>query len=249
MSYPGTNPVIYYRLIALWVLCEALLGGIIHAMRIPVSGLFVGSCAVICICLIAYYVPARGAILKATVIVAIFKMMLSPQAPPLAYLAVFFQGAVGELLFFNRRFYKLSCVLLGIIALLESGLQRIIVLTIVYGNDLWIAINEFINGITQQRQLTNYSFLIAAGYVLLHVVAGLLVGWWAAILPQQIKRTRNSHPEYRIGDTTATEEILPRTRRRTLFKKGLFVIWIALILLYIQSYYRIGPPLLPSLVS
>src|SRR5688572_20713155 len=187
MSYPGTNPVIYYRLIALWVLCEAMLGGIIHALRIPVSGLFVGSCAVICICLIAYYVPARGAILKATLIVAIFKMMLSPQAPPPAYLAVFFQGLMGELLFLNRRIYKVSCVLLGLIALLESGLQRIIALTIVYGNDLWVAINEFINGITQQQQLTNYSLLLAAAYVILHVVAGLLVGWWAALLPQQIR--------------------------------------------------------------
>src|SRR6186997_1280424 len=127
----------YYRLIALWVLCEAMLGGIIHGLRIPVSGLVVGSCAVICICLIAHYIPSKGAILKATIIVAIFKMMLSPQAPPPAYIAVFFQGMLGELLFFNRRFFKLSCILLGIIALLESGLQRILVLTIVYGNDVW----------------------------------------------------------------------------------------------------------------
>src|SRR2546423_1443002 len=95
------NKQIYYRLITLWVLCEATLGGIIHAARIPVSGLIVGSCAVICICLIAFYVPERGAILKATVTVAIFKMMLSPQTPVLAYTAVFFQGVIGEALFFN----------------------------------------------------------------------------------------------------------------------------------------------------
>src|SRR5687767_5838838 len=66
----------YYRLIALWVLFEAMLGGIIHGLRIPVSGLVVGSAAVICISLIGYYVGQRGAILKATLIVAIFKMML-----------------------------------------------------------------------------------------------------------------------------------------------------------------------------
>ena len=79
-----SGSVIYYRLITLWVLCEAMLGGVIHAAKIPVSGLIVGSCAVICICLIAFYHPTKGAIIKATIIVAIFKMMLSPQAPPLA---------------------------------------------------------------------------------------------------------------------------------------------------------------------
>jgi len=54
----GLGKLIYYRLIALWVLCEAMPGGIIHGFKIPVSGLIVGSCAVICICLIACYVPA-----------------------------------------------------------------------------------------------------------------------------------------------------------------------------------------------
>ena len=45
---------VYYRIIALWVLCEVMLGGIIHVLHIPVSGLIVGSAAVIFICLIAY---------------------------------------------------------------------------------------------------------------------------------------------------------------------------------------------------
>src|SRR5258707_13313612 len=116
----GSDKLIYYRLIALWVLCEAMLGGIIHGFKIPVSGLIVGSCAVICICLIAWYVPAKGAIIKATLIVAIFKMMLSPQAPPPAYIAVFFQGLMGELLFWRKKIFPLACVLLGILALLES---------------------------------------------------------------------------------------------------------------------------------
>ena len=184
----SNNPVIYYRLIALWVLCEAMLGGIIHGFKIPVSGLVVGSCAVICICLIAWYVPKKGAIIKATIIVAIFKMMLSPQAPPPAYIAVFFQGLMGELLFWNRRFFKLSCILLAVLALLESGLQRILMLTIIYGNDLWKVINDFINGLTKQKSATNYSLLSAGGYVLLHFITGILVGWWASVLPQRIEK-------------------------------------------------------------
>ena len=53
----GIDKLIYYRLIALWVLCEAMPGGINHGFKISVPGLTAGSCAVICICLIVYYVP------------------------------------------------------------------------------------------------------------------------------------------------------------------------------------------------
>jgi hypothetical protein len=120
----------------LWVLCEALLGSIIFTFRIPVSGLVIGSCAVVCISLIAWYVPAKGAIIKATLIVAIFKMMLSPQAPPPAYIAVFFQGLMGELLFWNGILPVVLCGT-GPAGHDRVGFQRIISITIIYGNDIW----------------------------------------------------------------------------------------------------------------
>jgi nucleoside-triphosphatase THEP1 len=243
------NKQLYYRLIALWVLCEAMLGGIIHGLKIPVSGLIVGSCAVICICLIAWYVPAKGAILKATIIVAVFKMMLSPQAPLPAYIAVFFQGLMGELLFWNRRFFKLSCLLLAVFALVESGLQRILVLTIIYGNDLWKVINDFINGLTKQKTTTNYSLLIGGGYVLVHLITGLLVGWWASLLPERITKWSKEEGNKIIisNEVVATLPVLSKKKKRV--KRGLLIIWIVLILLYIQSYFKIGSPLLPSHIS
>ncbi len=242
------NSQVYYRLITLWVLCEAMLGGIIHGFKIPVSGLVVGSCAIVCICLIAWYVPTKGAIIKATIIVAVFKMMLSPQAPPPAYIAVFFQGVVGELLFWNKRYFKLSCILLAVLGLLESGLQRILVLTIVYGNDLWIVINNFINGLTKQKTTTNYSLWIGGGYVALHFITGILVGWWSSLLPKRIEQWRKEN-KYNI----IVEEAAPFSpavkRKRKRLKTGLLLIWLLLIALYVQSYFGIGTPLLPSHIS
>lgn len=243
------NKQVYYRLIALWVLCEAMLGGIIHGFKIPVSGLVVGSCAIICICLIAWYAPAKGSIIKATIIVAIFKMMLSPQAPPPAYIAVFFQGLLGELLFWKRRFFTLSCILLATLGLLESGLQRILMLTIVYGNDLWKVVNNFFNGLTRQKETTNYSLLIGGGYVILHLITGLFVGWWASLLPKRIEQW-NKEGKYSINVKNIQEkEIVAPVKKRKRFKKGLFLVWLLLIGLYVQSYYKIGTPLLPSHIS
>jgi len=243
------NKAIYYRLIALWVLCEAMLGGIIHGFKIPVSGLVVGSCAIVCICLIAWYVPVKGAIIKATIIVAIFKMMLSPQAPPPAYIAVFFQGLLGELLFWNKRFFRLSCILLAVLGLLESGLQRILMLTIVYGNDLWTVVNNFFNGLTKQKETTNYSLLIGGGYVLLHLITGIVVGWWTSLLPQRITKWRAEKKYIIIPDNINTTLPPAERKKRKRLKKGLFIIWIVLIVLYVQSYFKIGPPLLPTHIS
>ena len=242
------NKQIYYRLIALWVLCEAMLGGIIHGFKIPVSGLVVGSCAIVCICLIAWYVPGKGAIIKATIIVAIFKMMLSPQAPPPAYIAVFFQGLLGELLFWNKRFFKLSCILLAVLGLLESGLQRILVLTIVYGNDLWKVVNNFINGLTKQKVATNYSLWIGGGYVVLHFITGILVGWWASLLPGRIDQWRKEKKYNIIVEDTGTFSPAAKKKRKRL-KTGLLITWLILVALYVQSYYKIGVSLLPSHIS
>lgn len=246
-----SNPFIYYRLIALWVLAEAMLGGIIHGFKIPVSGLVVGSCAVICICLIAWYVPKKGAILKATVIVAIFKMMLSPQAPPPAYVAVFFQGLMGELLFWNRRMFRLSCILFAVLALLESGFQRILMLTIIYGNDLWTAINDFLNKLIKQKTTTtNYSLLLGGAYVLLHLIVGIFVGWWASLLPKRVEKwSKEPTGRFTVGSYHAYTPVPIRSKRRKRLKKGLFIVWIILLGLFAQSYFGIGTPILPLHVS
>src|SRR5687768_16638237 len=96
---------LYYRLVSLWIVCEAFAGGILHAARIPFTGMMVSSLSVTCISLIAFFVPSRTAILKATIIVAFFKLMLSPHSPPTAYVALFFQGYMGQLLFINRKYF------------------------------------------------------------------------------------------------------------------------------------------------
>lgn len=238
------NATIYYRLIALWVLCEALLGSVIHGLRIPVSGLIVGSTAVICISLIAWYAPQKGAILKATIVVAVFKMMLSPQASFPAYIAVFFQGGIGELVFWNRKNYRLSCMILGLLALLESGLQRILVLTIIYGNELWVVVNDFINGLTRQAKRTNYSLWIGTVYVGMHLLTGWIIGWFSGNLPRKIEALK-INPVFIIDGLENVQEVQTGKKRRK--RRGLMIIvWFFLLCLFLQAELSIGKPLLPS---
>lgn len=240
----------YYRLIALWALSEAMLGGIVHGLNLPVSGLVVGSCSVICISLLAWYVPEKGAILKATIIVAVFKMMLSPHSPPPAYIAVFFQGLAGELLFrSDKKFFRASCLLFAILTLLESGLQRILILTIIYGNDFWKVINDFINGLTRQKTPANYSLLIGTVYVFLHIFTGIMVGTWVSSLPARIEKWRMDRQNTLLIEENKNILLPAAARKRKRQRKGLLVIWLLLVALYVQSYYKIGTPLLPAHIS
>ena len=170
-----TSKFIYYRLIALWAVAEGLLGGIIHSFQLPVSGLIVGGFAVICIALIAQTNQQRGAILKATILVAIFKMMLSPQSSIMAYVALFFQGITGELFLGRKKSPVIALYVFTILSLLESASQRILIMTLIYGKQIWMAIDVFINGLTGREEITRYSYMLAAFYILLHVMAALFI--------------------------------------------------------------------------
>lgn len=239
---------IYFRLIALWVFCEAMLGGIIHGFKLPISGLVVGSCAVICISLIGWYAPARGAIIKATLIVAVFKMMLSPQAPLTAYIAVFFQGLLGELVFRNKKYYRAACLTLAVLSLLESALQRILVLTLIYSKDFWEVVNNSIYQLGGTSG-TDYSYFIILWYILIHLIVGVLVGIWSGFLPQRIELLNNLQKQYHIEPEADNSVLLKKKKRKTIFQRFFFFVWIFLLLAWILSVFHIGKPLLPSHAS
>jgi hypothetical protein len=176
----------FIRLVTLWIIIEAFLGGIIHAIKLPISGILVGGGALLCICMIAYYCDEKTAILKATVLVAIFKLLLSPHSPPPAYFAVFFQGVLGCVILNKTNWFTLRACLLGAICFFESAFQRVIITTLIYGKDFWLAINQFIQGLTHEKELTNYSLTIIVGFICLHILLGIVLGFFISKIPQKL---------------------------------------------------------------
>lgn len=237
----GSSKQLFYRIVALWAVCEGMLGGIIHGFHLPGTGLIISSAAVTCISLLAWHFPQRGVILKATIIVCIFKMMLSPHSPPTAYIAVMFQGVAGELVFLNRKYFRVSCLLLAVIALVESAIQRLLVLTIVYGTAVWEAVDIFLSRLSGESTPTSYSWYLAGGYVFLHLIVGIFVGRFIATLPVRLSKTTGW-----MNDDTRTPELLVSGKRRRRFKPVLLASWVVILLIYLQSEFGIGEPLLPS---
>lgn len=243
------NRPVYYRLVAFWVVCEAFAGGIMHGINLPFTGMIVSSLAVISIILIAWHIPYGSSIIKATIIVAIFKLMLSPHSPPTAYIAVFFQGMMGQLLFVKRRFFVLSSIVLSILALVESSIQRILVLIILYGNDFWKAVNVFIKKLIGDDHISNYSLLLAILYISLHAIAGFFVGLYGSRLAKKTSTWGDGSPGFMIEKNS--EPIgLHRKRKGILkIKKVFLLIWIILATLFIQSLIQPGRSLLPSSIA
>ena len=186
-----------WKITALWAFSEAALGGILHVFKIPFRGVFIGGSAAVLISLLAYFSKEKGIILRSTLIVIIIKGMVSPYTPLTAYFAVFLQGLMGEVLFFNRKFFKVSAFILGVLALVFSSMQKLIILTILFGNTLWDSINQFGKVITSELLTQNnsidlnFSYLIVGAYLGIHIVLGVIVGIFAGKFPVKIARVIN----------------------------------------------------------
>ena len=201
------------RITALWAFSEALLGGILHGFHIPFTGLILSAFATVCMAALTLQDHQRGKILKATILVIIVKAVLSPHTPPTAYFAVFLQGAFGELIFSSGLPYKVSCWCNGIFALLQTAFQKLLVLTILFGMDLWHAIDAFMKSAMQQMGVNNtsFSYYIVGVFILLHLIAGIIAGTFAARLPKFMQSEGNK--------TLVSHKIIPQTETTTNIKR------------------------------
>lgn len=228
MSSPAT---IYYRIIALWVVCESVLGGIIHGLHLPVSGLIVGSCSILCITLIAVHEKSKGAIFKATMVVLLFKFMLSPQSPPTAYIAVLFQGLMGQL-FIGKEISKTKVISFSMLTMAESALQRLLVMLIFFGIEFWKAMDQYAASVVRVENLA-FSQWLAIAYIMTHVIIGAFVGFYCYRFAQKSKAPEKYFPHLLLNENMEEEiaKAKPEQGRRK-------IIWIImLIVLYVCTFY------------
>lgn len=237
----------FFRITALWALSESMLGGLLHGLKIPITGILVGGLAVVYICMLGYYSSSRKDILTATILVMLIKGLLAPHSPFGAYFAVFFQGTMGWLIFSTIPSFRLGAILLGLINLLESALQKLIVTTIVFGKDVWVALDEFISYVLGQFGVSNeqYIWTVLAVYLGIYSLAGLFFGWLGGTVPNKIAQYRIKYPDL-IFDSNyiAIDEKInpkPKSKRKKIGKK--LIVWIWIILLFLLLMPLINPEL------
>ncbi len=176
-------------LIVLWALAESGIGGLLHALHLPLTGIFVGGFAVIAISLLAWYSDSPKEILKALSIVLAVKLIVSPHSPWQAYVAVAFQGLLGYWLYYRKNQFKIKIAFFTVLCLLESALQKILIAVLVFGTDFFKAIDKAAMQIAQSlgfdlsTSLVMTVFLI---YAVAHLAVGIFLAWYIPTLPKKI---------------------------------------------------------------
>lgn len=210
-----------------------------HAFQIPFTGLLVGGMAVIMICMIAGISENNfRQILKSALIVLIVKAMVSPHTPPPAYVAVAFQALLGYGLFSLMRVNVVSILLLGTIAMLESALQKLLVLTLILGESLLKAVDITIEFIAGQFGLTalNGSNWVIAIYLIIYLAGGLVISWLAL---RTIKGFHNDKAVMIVEAISITQDISGSkpTSGKSKFKKLWILIGMMIVLSAILFFF------------
>ncbi len=191
-SISTNDPV--FRITALWAFSECALGGIMHALKLPFTGFFVGGFAVLCIGLLAHVGNRNAAIiLRSTLLVVLVKAIVSPHSTPTAYLAVSFQGVIGALILCYLRPAVLAAYLFGFLALVESSFQKILVLLLFFGKPLFEAVDIFFEDVLKNfgvQSHISWAAVVVYAYVGLYAVWGLVLGYWITKLPKQLEKKR-----------------------------------------------------------
>lgn len=169
------------RLTALWALNECVLGGVMHAFKLPFTGIFVGGISILLITLIALSTTKIWSdLLKALTIVLIIKAGVSPYTPVTAYFAVSFQAFLGMILYKVFFVNNVSIVVLCAVTFLESALQKLLTLTIVFGQSFWKAVDVYMDWIS--RQLSFVSFTLNSKFLIytflgIYILSGIAAGF------------------------------------------------------------------------
>lgn len=168
------------RLTALWAFVEAGLGGVLHAFKIPFTGLLVGGMAVMLITLIAHFSNSKpGKLFKCLLIVLIVKAMVSPHSPLAAYFAVSFQAVLGYVIYGLFKVNMVSVFLFSILSMLESAVQKLIILTLFFGKSFWEALDGLLASIFKQfgMVVNEASIWIAYVYLSIYFLGGILIAF------------------------------------------------------------------------
>ena len=239
MSLQNNHTSLLTRLTALWALSESGLGGFMHALKIPFTGFFLGGFAIVIITLIAHHTQHKSkSILQATLLVILVKALVSPHSPPMAYIAVAFQGLSGLALFALIPNTRLAAALFGLIALMESAVQKFLVMTLIFGKSLWEALDLFVKAILKDLSFItdfSFSFWLIALYTAIYSVWGLIVGIWAGGLPKQLY-DKSDEVLFQLQNLNYTpQDVLAHKKRK---RKGK-IIGAVFMLLFIVSVFAL----------
>jgi hypothetical protein len=192
----------------------------------------------IIITLICYYADnVWKTIIQALIIVLVVKMVVSPHSMISAYFAVSFQAILGGFLYHYLGINKITTILLASLGLVESALQKIVSLTILFGKSIWEAIDALGDWVSKNLGYLipfDSSNAVIISYVTLYACVGIILGYQIQKLVIKIKNTTDIDA-YTI-DVIKIESANPQRRKKGKWRFiAVSVILASLIILILYS--------------
>lgn len=206
-------------LTALWAFTETGLGGVMHALKLPLTGALVGGGACAALTALAASTPKRRlpTLLSATGLVLSAKAAAAPHTPPTAYLAVGYQGVSAALIFSLIPSLRVAAPLFTTLAMIESAAQKLLVLTLMFGVDFWTSLNTWLLEASKKASWLPSALgveALALTYLGLYALWGLLLGLRLGAWPARAERLQATHLEAWRAHTATPPQAAPRARRR-----------------------------------
>lgn len=223
------------RLTALWAFTECGLGGALHAIRMPFTGIFAGGLALIFLTMLAHFSNRKPQVLlKSLLIVLAIKAALSPHSPFPAYLAVSFQGLLAAVIFGLFPIRRLSIMAVCLLSMWESALQKLLLLVFFFGNDLLQAFDEWASLASKSLgfELGHASSILATVYISIYTLAALVVAWMTyRFIHQAHSSFETDTPNPNFSFTTFSE----KSKQKSILSK--IIPWLLLSILLSLFFY------------
>lgn len=242
----------HQKFIALWAFSESVFGGILHAMKIPFTGLFLSGFAVIFLTQIANSAENKIDIIKSTITVIVIKALISPNSPITAHFAVFIQGLFAFIFFASLRNYSLSIILLSLFSSIYSAFQKIFITTILFGMTFWNSIDDFIKYVLKIFGVSdfnyNFSLILVIIYLLIHLFGAIFFAIITIRIPIWLEKNSSRFKdinEFIMLDEKINSQMNFSKKRKKWYKKPsrialfLFFVTISLLTLFDSSVEKI----------
>ena len=215
--------------IAFWAFVESGLGGMMHAFHLPFTGIFIGGAAVVTLGAIAHSHRSKYGsaglmkqLLSATAWVMAVKLMVSPHSPPTSYIAVGFQGLWAACCYQLIPSHRWASVVFAVMAMLESALQKMLLLFLIFGSDFWESVSIWMKSVAKQLDFAPIQLeQLVVAYVLLYAAWGLFLGLRLGSWPKRLEAQASSLAIEFAAYQGSGVELEPRRRRG--WKRFLFL--------------------------
>jgi len=232
------------RLTAIWALSESALGGVLHALRLPFTGLIVGGLAVVVIVLMSREGGDRKGLIASTIVVLVIKAIVSPHSPPTAYIAIGFQSSLGFLLFPYFKNSNFVMLIFSLIAVVESGLQKLIVLTVLFGENLWSSIDIMARLLARQFHINilaendiSLSRLIILFYLGIHLISGFVLAIWLRSFSGYVKNYMGSEVVILSPGIIKSANNMQKTTRKKKPRLSYLIYPVALVFVVLSYFF------------